>query len=72
MHVDGLYCKISPAFREFVALTTQSLARFYLAGGSPDDVNQEVLRSLVEKINTGYSEVTEVQANLEQERLLAA
>jgi hypothetical protein len=68
-HVDGLYCKISPAFREFVALTTQSLARFYLAGGSPDDVNQEVLDALVIKINEGYKNVDAVQEELEEQRL---
>ncbi len=69
-HIQGLYCKISPAFREFVALATQSLARYYMAGGSPDDVNQDVLHNLIAKINDGYRNESLIQAELQEQRLL--
>lgn len=71
-HVDGLYCKISPAFRELVALITQSLARFYLAGGLPEDVNTDALEQLIQRINTGYDNAEMTRAALEVQLLRAA
>jgi hypothetical protein len=66
------YCKISPAFRELVALLTQSLAQFYMAGGKPDQVNQRVLRKLVKSINVKYDKLKQTTEGLETKRKLIA
>lgn len=71
-YFGGLYCKISPAFRELVALATQSLARFDMAGGSPDDVDMVVLDGLISLINAGYSNVDADRIMLEEQKMKEA
>lgn len=65
---DSYHCKISPAFRELVALVNQSLISYYMAGGNPNGVNEKILRRLTKRINQGYDNVEATTATLSKAR----